>query len=64
MKSDHVEYIDYNPIPYGLRLAPIPYGGGAENGRLGLNLWIYNFIQFYTILYKIKLDTRGRGVWK
>ena len=39
-----------NPIPYGLRPTPIPYGGGTilpplskipESGRLGLNLWIY-----------------------
>ena len=42
--------VQLNPIPYGLRPTPIPYGGGTilpplskipENGRLGLNLWIY-----------------------
>ena len=43
-------FFKFNPIPYGLRPTPIPYGGGdniaplskiPENGRLGLNLWIY-----------------------
>ena len=42
----------FNPIPYGLRLPPIPYMGGwgiwppcpkiPENGRLRLKLSIYN----------------------
>ena len=43
------KFIILNPILYGLRLPPIPYGGPygplseiPENGRLGLKLLIYN----------------------